>query len=211
MEDVSLSLDDLARQSGIGTRVIRDYIARGLLPGSQGRGRAAGYSSSHLERLLAIQALRARGRGLADIQQVLERASNDEIAELARGARAIGTDALRPSSALDYLDSMKSALPAPARSFAPAMAPPPPSPLKPMPLSTAEALANLAEHLRAIAGYQPRPRARSAEWVRVAVNQNLEIAARGPLDTPGRLALERVADAIRALTEPENEGKTGTA
>ena len=49
------SMDELAGRSGFCPRTIRLYIERGLLPGSHGRGRGAGYDQKHLFRLLLIK------------------------------------------------------------------------------------------------------------------------------------------------------------
>ena len=65
------SLADLAEKSGTPPRTIRFYISRGLLPGPDKAGRAAGYGSSHLERIRRIRELQAKGSTLSEISRQL--------------------------------------------------------------------------------------------------------------------------------------------
>jgi len=67
-----MNLEELSDQSGVPARTIRFYIARGLLPGPAGAGRAAAYTAEHLSRLRKIQHLRARGLMLAEIAGQLD-------------------------------------------------------------------------------------------------------------------------------------------
>ncbi len=85
-----LTLAELARLSGVAARTIRFYIARGLLDGPIKAGRAAAYTTDHLERLNHIQSLQAKGRTLSDIRAEL---GNDSPA----------TEAVPPSPWLQFV------------------------------------------------------------------------------------------------------------
>src|SRR5881296_1682467 len=106
----SLSLNDLADATGIEARTIRSYIERGLLPGSDTRGRGATYSAEHLSRLQVIQALR-RARpniGLNDIRILLQQLKPEQIHNLAGGsisATATARDELAQADDDDQVDT----------------------------------------------------------------------------------------------------------
>jgi DNA-binding transcriptional MerR regulator len=195
MMNGTFSLEDLARVSGLSTRAIRDYIARGLVPPADSLGRGASYSQEHLDRLLALRTLRSRGRGLAEIEQVLSAGEPSQLKELAReglmeSAREAATP---PGSALDYLDSLPGRVAGRQTSAS--------RPGRGTP-STSQALASLVDHLRMLpTPPTQRSPSRSTEWVRVRVTPDFEIAARGPLDVSSRLALERAADLLRGLMQ----------
>jgi len=103
----SLSLSDLAEQSGLEPRTIRSYIERGLLAGAEGRGPKAAYSAEHLARLKAIQRIRDLRRDLTldDIRRQLQQMSPAQIRQLA-GDEAVSFAMMEqqaPQSALEYL------------------------------------------------------------------------------------------------------------
>ena len=56
-----LTIDELARETGLTVRNVRSHHARGLLPPPEVRGRTGFYGPEHVERLRLIQ--RAAGRG----------------------------------------------------------------------------------------------------------------------------------------------------
>jgi DNA-binding transcriptional MerR regulator len=66
-----MTVDDLARVSGVTTRNIRAYQARGLLPPPRLEGRTGYYGERHLGRLRAITRLLERGFSLASIRALL--------------------------------------------------------------------------------------------------------------------------------------------
>lgn len=71
--DESLTIDELARRSGITVRTIRFYAGRGLLPPPRLRGRTGLYGADHLARLELVSELSALGFTLAAIESHLER------------------------------------------------------------------------------------------------------------------------------------------
>ena len=108
----SLSLSDLAEQSGLEPRTIRSYIERGLLAGAEGRGPKAAYSAEHLARLKAIQRIRDLRRDLTldEIRRQLQQFSPAQIRALAaeEGASLTALQPEAPQSALAYLRSLRS-------------------------------------------------------------------------------------------------------
>src|SRR5919106_3865809 len=67
-----LTIEELARRSGMSVRNIREHQARGLLPPPQVRARVGYYGSEHVARLQLIRELRAEGFNLRGIKRLLE-------------------------------------------------------------------------------------------------------------------------------------------
>lgn len=67
-----MTIDELARVSGVTTRNIRAYQTRGLLPPPRMEGRVGYYDDAHLARLRYVASLQERGFSLAAIQCLLE-------------------------------------------------------------------------------------------------------------------------------------------
>jgi DNA-binding transcriptional MerR regulator len=66
-----LTVDELARRSGLPVRTIREYQTIGLLPSPERRGRVGIYGRAHLARLQLIGRLQNRGYSLAGIRDLL--------------------------------------------------------------------------------------------------------------------------------------------
>lgn len=69
---VRLRIDELAEKTGVSSRNIRAYQARGLLPPPELEGRTGFYGEEHLHRLRLIDALQERGFSLAGIKETLD-------------------------------------------------------------------------------------------------------------------------------------------
>ncbi len=67
-----MTIDELARQSGVTSRNIRAYQTRGLLPPPRVEGRVGYYDDNHLARLRYVHNLQKRGFSLAAIQALLD-------------------------------------------------------------------------------------------------------------------------------------------
>jgi DNA-binding transcriptional MerR regulator len=70
--DEGMTIDQLARRSGVTSRNIRAYQTRGLLPPPRMEGRVGYYDDGHLSRLRYVASLQERGFSLAAIQCLLE-------------------------------------------------------------------------------------------------------------------------------------------
>jgi len=116
----SYTIDDLASETGFDRRVIRSFIEQGLLRGPDSMGRYARYSKSHLDRLLAIKALKnIQGMPLHEVRRALLSMSQQDIQALAVSSLAeniiyppppvVGRveESESPSSALDYIRSIE--------------------------------------------------------------------------------------------------------
>lgn len=68
----AMTIDELARESGVTSRNIRAYQTRGLLPSPRMEGRVGYYDDAHLARLKYIAGLQERGFSLAAIQALLD-------------------------------------------------------------------------------------------------------------------------------------------
>ncbi len=74
-----MTIDELARETGMTVRNIRAHQSRGLLPPPEVRARTGYYGAAHVARLGLIQDLQANGYNLAAIKHLLE--SSDGSAE----------------------------------------------------------------------------------------------------------------------------------
>jgi DNA-binding transcriptional MerR regulator len=85
-----LTIDELARQTGMTVRNIRAHQSRGLLPPPEVRGRTGFYGSEHAARIELIRELQADGFKLEAISRLLESAggSNDEVLRFTRTVKA---------------------------------------------------------------------------------------------------------------------------
>jgi len=61
----------LAEAAGLSVEVVRSYQSKGLLASPRHEGRTAVYDSGHLDRLLKIKALKAKGLSLRAVADVL--------------------------------------------------------------------------------------------------------------------------------------------
>ena len=67
-----MTIDELARESGVTSRNIRAYQTRGLVPPPRVEGRVGYYDPAHLARLRYINNLQERGFSLAAIHELLD-------------------------------------------------------------------------------------------------------------------------------------------
>src|SRR4051794_14713172 len=67
-----MTIDELARESGMTVRNIRAYQSRGLLPPPEVRARTGFYGAEHVARLRLISDMRAEGMNLRTIKRVLD-------------------------------------------------------------------------------------------------------------------------------------------
>jgi DNA-binding transcriptional MerR regulator len=70
--EATLTIEQLAAQTGMTVRNIRAHRARGLLPAPEVRERVGYYGPEHLARLQLIQEMQAEGFNLRAIQRLLE-------------------------------------------------------------------------------------------------------------------------------------------
>jgi DNA-binding transcriptional MerR regulator len=70
-----LTIDELARETGMTVRNIRAHQSRGLLPPPEVRARTGYYGPEHVARLRLIQELQGNGYNLAAIKDLVDRTS----------------------------------------------------------------------------------------------------------------------------------------
>ena len=85
-----LTIDELARETGMTVRNIRAHQSRGLLPPPEVRARTGYYGREHVARLRLIQELQGNGYNLAAIKDLVSRTSGS-AQEALDFARAILT------------------------------------------------------------------------------------------------------------------------
>lgn len=88
-ENGALTIDELARQSGMTVRNVRAHQSRGLLPPPEVRGRTGYYGSEHVARLELIKELQGEGFNLEAIRRLIESTggSTDEVLRFTRAVR----------------------------------------------------------------------------------------------------------------------------
>src|SRR3954462_3523110 len=79
-----LTIDALARETGMTVRNIRAHQSRGLLPPPEVRARTGYYGQQHVARLKLIQELQGEGHSLAGIKHLVSR-TNESAAEVVLG------------------------------------------------------------------------------------------------------------------------------
>ncbi|MCU1693744.1 MAG: hypothetical protein JWM64_2835 [Frankiales bacterium] len=86
-----LTIDELARATGVTVRNLRAYQARGLLPAPEVRARTGWYGREHRARLELIKELQAEGVKLDVIKRLFETTggSTDQVLSFIRSLRAV--------------------------------------------------------------------------------------------------------------------------
>jgi DNA-binding transcriptional MerR regulator len=92
-----LTIEQLAAETGMSVRNIRNHHTRGLLPPPEVRARVGYYNSEHVARLRLILDLQADGFNLAAIERLLS--GSDGLAERLLGLRQAVTTPFEPESA----------------------------------------------------------------------------------------------------------------
>jgi DNA-binding transcriptional MerR regulator len=87
-EAADLTIDELARRTGMTVRNLRAHQSRGLLPPPALRGRTGYYGSEHVERIELIKELQAEGFNLEGIRRLLDGAGG-QTSEVLRFTRAV--------------------------------------------------------------------------------------------------------------------------
>ncbi len=117
--DNKISFEELCSEAQVPERTVRYYVHEGLLPPSEGSGRAAGYRRDHLLRLVAIRYLnKVRSKSLAEIKEEFSTISRQQLETYYREAKTytdpnkrqveeIKPDRSAGSSVLEYLKSVR--------------------------------------------------------------------------------------------------------
>ncbi|NPV07441.1 MAG: MerR family transcriptional regulator [Anaerolineae bacterium] len=93
-----MTIEELAQRAGVPVRTVRYYIAEGIIPGAESRGKAAAYGQEHLVKLLLARKLAERRVLLADIKDQLCHLTLEEAQALLESEEQ-QERALRPSGA----------------------------------------------------------------------------------------------------------------
>ena len=88
--NAQLTIDELARRTGMTVRNIRAHQSRGLLPPPEVRGRTGFYGPNHVARIELIRELQADGFKLEAISRLLDSAggSSEEVLRFTRAVKA---------------------------------------------------------------------------------------------------------------------------
>jgi DNA-binding transcriptional MerR regulator len=84
LKRVALTIDELARETGLTVRNVRSHHARGLLPPPEVRGRTGYYGQQHINRLRLIQELQQEGLKLDGIRRILAEDDGERLLALKR-------------------------------------------------------------------------------------------------------------------------------
>lgn len=84
-----MTIDELARRTGMTVRNLRAHQSRGLLPPPEVRGRTGYYGPGHVARVELVKELQAEGFNLEAIRRLIENAggSTSEVLRFTRAAR----------------------------------------------------------------------------------------------------------------------------
>lgn len=214
-EAASYSFDELVERAGQPSRTVRSYFEQRLLRGPETKGRYARYGAYHLERLLAIKALRdQQGLSTEETRQALMRMSDEEVRALASSPTADppgapprrGLASFFEEREADYLGAQPPLSAADMRRAASGMAAnsPPRVPLPAAPRAQARTtppVAHLLEQLQLLLGRrQPSARRSSPEpWYRVPITPDIELTVRGPRSPEELEQFERIAAYLREV------------
>ena len=86
---MELTIDELARETGMTVRNIRAHASRGLLPAPEVRARTGYYGPDHVARLRLILELQAAGHSLAGIKHLLSRTDGSTAEDVLGFARTL--------------------------------------------------------------------------------------------------------------------------
>ena len=88
-EDYELTIDELARRTGMTVRNIRAHQSRGLLSPPEVRGRTGFYGPEHVARIEVIREMQAEGYNLELIRRLLDGAhgASDQVLRFTRALR----------------------------------------------------------------------------------------------------------------------------
>jgi len=89
VETEELTIDELARETGMTVRNIRSHASRGLLPPPEVRARTGYYGPEHVARLRLILELQAAGHNLAGIKHLLSRTGQSTAEDVLGFARSL--------------------------------------------------------------------------------------------------------------------------
>src|SRR6478672_6362735 len=92
--EANLTVEQLAYETGMSVRNIRNHQSRGLLPPPEVRARVGYYGPEHVARLRLIQDLQADGFNLAAIERLLS--GGEGLAERLLGLRRAVTTPFEP-------------------------------------------------------------------------------------------------------------------
>jgi DNA-binding transcriptional MerR regulator len=75
----TLTIDELSAKTGVPSRTIRFYQAKGALPPPEKKGRVAYYCDRHIERLKLVAQLQERGISLRAIRDLVEKLGDGDV------------------------------------------------------------------------------------------------------------------------------------
>lgn len=187
-----LTIEELSEQVNIPVRTIRYYIAEGLLPGPEGRGKATAYGEEHLQRLRLIRLLANRHMPLAEMSRLLNRLSLNEVhmllAEEEQRAQELERISQQPQQPQEYIATLlknaRAVRQAPPEKEA--LVPPPYTPI--LPPSPAPA-GKIYEAPRIYLNEQPPA---SESWTRWRLAPGIELHVREDAEKTYHGLLERI-------------------
>jgi Ca-activated chloride channel family protein len=195
-DDLShLTIEELAERVDIPIRTIRYYIAEGLLPGPEGRGKATVYNEEHLQRLRLIRLLAHQRRPLAEIHRLLNRLSLAEIRVLLsdeeQRTRELESQGQQPEPQEYIAALLRNAQASRQSPQVPAGMPPPAPPVRAVRESA---------HL-----YENRPALMGENWRRWELAPGVELHIKEEVAEQHRSLIERICKAAGLSIQPFHE------
>ncbi len=179
----SITLEELAAESGVTERQIRSFIHQKLMPGPSGAGRGARYGESHLAALRAIRHLReAEGLGFTEILTRLTGAAGGSLLQAAAAAARADEDQDAALPLSQYVANVRASLHEEGAARMPMMPP----------------AATLSAALPAVAGAGEHGAVSPRHWYRIAVSPDVELHIRGVGRPRDIERYERLAELVRS-------------
>src|ERR1044072_7683267 len=120
----ALTIDELARETGLTVRNVRSHHARGLLPPPEVKGRTGYYGPEHVRRLRLIQELQQEGLKLEGIKRLLGDDGEKLLALKRAGADSETPEVITATELRERFGGNASRAPRPPRPPPPAATPP---------------------------------------------------------------------------------------
>ena len=194
--ELTYTIADLSRLTGISIRTIRYYLTQGLLPAPGESGPGAHYAESHLGRLRLTKRLQEQHLPLAEIRARLSQLTDREISALLAASNE------RPASSTSALDYVRSVLagqrPTAAQPGASLVLRQASAPQFVLSEAAPQPSAPLPDQSPA----EPQPPERS-QWERLSLGPNVEIHVRRPLSRIEQKRVERLITIARQVLKED--------
>ena len=198
----NLTLEDLAKDSGLSLRTLRFYIQEGLLQGPDTHGKYASYSRQHLDRIEMIKRLKNLRLPIKEIRHLLNNMTAEEIKKIRKYQEILNPNlgmnykqgnenmhiAQPGASAIDYIRSLEKSH-GEIQSVYEKSINRPSTPLQPASVSKPKPV-----YKNQILGMNEEE-----TWKRYVIDEGIELNVRGIKDVDDELKIRKLIEYARTL------------